>query len=1368
MATSIFKKLKYIYLLLLICLVSACGSNDNDPPKSNQGSAAPIVNAGHDQEINELTMVSLLGQVQSDNSTSTRFKWRQISGPSVEIINANSQTASFLAPDVDANDILTFELEVTDSNNIKSTDQVSIKVSNLNSIDIQLAKEPPLAKGTWSQLELELVSTFNIASIVWKTENPVSIQTQDESQNKAIITVPYDFAADEIKFIIVATDNTGFTHTKELELPITAAPTFVEYTEEQDTIALENIDIVAIAADSNTLTPANRLDHGYLTHVFDQQAQLNLIPKKGSLHIESGELSDIQIGDVIVGITADGKQGFMREVLAVENSNIITQPAPLNKAFPNADVKITLNVSNTNTNSVVKSKRVDHSQSQKASFEPAKLQFERTLQHKFSEEVTSVVELKMDSSVEINIDFSIIEGKVKRFSTIAKTDYQTKSYLKVDYESQSSLTREKLFKSLINKNLKVLVGPIPLLLNLNLQPKLVAQAASESKAYLKVGLNAYGNYQAGFEYANEQIKNINEISPSLSGIGPIYDLAATATAKINAELGVVISAYEISTKLPVLGKVKLDGPGVGVAMGPYADFIVNSELNDQTAKPKCHAQMNLGLDVDANLDYGFLGFLLAVEEQDKQKTINLYNTSKPIWTSDECPFEPSYGHLEGQITNTEGQPINGAALSLKNTITDRSFSLNSDEKGLFAANNLEAGKYTIIAKSTGYQADKVIFDVKKDDTKTLYLTLFAGDNNDDDQVEDGHGNSKKSASVMGDPHLRTFDGVQYGFHGVGEYILTKSDVDNFEVQARYIALEGRNSVSFTGAVAVNIEDTRLTFYPSDTGLAVLKDGELITLEQKKLALPNQAIVQKHNTREYTLQWQDGSMMQVIKRAKFIDLNITLNNQRSGTMHGLLGHFDGNVDNDLVDAQGTPLEDKSNFNELYDSYGNSWRVNGENTLFDYFNDETLESFVDLNYPRTLMTPARLMAQIGQIEYQRIKLLCEQYVTQKARLDACILDSALTGDTSALDAYRLMALPKASLEITVPPTLTLTSPSPGAILSSNILISGDVQTEQADIQSLALSVNGAEKVDISFALSAGTFQLTQAAEQFIEGENSIIVYATDTNGNTANTIVGFTFDKGVAPLAGSDLIVFNDVNILDNTRITLGDNTQFAENLVNFTGQGARSKGTKILFDRAHNSRCSTQCTSLTGLYRVWENLGFEVITAYNQDSWDLSDPLIKTIILWIPQIPYTDTEISQLKQFAAEGGRIVFVGEHEGYYRSEGIALENAFLEKMGAYMRNIGKDVYGGNTYFSKNEDNTHQVMHQVDTLVFNRVSLLSLGPNDYPLVTSDDGLDVIAGVARININQSQIPTISVNKKEATKRTKFKRPSPIISNKTTD
>ncbi|TMN46288.1 hypothetical protein CWB93_23895, partial [Pseudoalteromonas piscicida] len=67
--------------------------------------------------------------------------------------------------------------------------------------------------------------------------------------------------------------------------------------------------------------------------------------------------------------------------------------------------------------------------------------------------------------------------------------------------------------------------------------------------------------------------------------------------------------------------------------------------------------------------------------------------------------------------------------------------------------------------------------------------------------------------------------------------------------------------------------------------------------------------------------------------------------------------------------------------------------------------------------------------------------------KARLDACILDSALTGDTSALDAYRLMALPKASLEITVPPTLTLTSPSPGAILSSNILISGDVQTEQA---------------------------------------------------------------------------------------------------------------------------------------------------------------------------------------------------------------------------------------------------------------------------------------------------------------------------------
>ncbi|AXR00217.1 hypothetical protein [Pseudoalteromonas piscicida] len=101
-------------------------------------------------------------------------------------------------------------------------------------------------------------------------------------------------------------------------------------------------------------------------------------------------------------------------------------------------------------------------------------------------------------------------------------------------------------------------------------------------------------------------------------------------------------------------------------------------------------------------------------------------------------------------------------------------------------------------------------------------------------------------------------------------------------------------------------------------------------------------------------------------------------------------------------------------------------------------------------------------------------------------------------------------------------------------------------------------------------------------------------------------------------------------------------------------------------------------------------------------------------------------------------------------------------------MRNIGKDVYRGDHYFDVNEDNQHQTVQNVETLVFNRVSLLSLGPNDYPLVKSADGLDVIAGVARIDINnqpnERQPYYFMLHQSNKPKNP----PSPIVSDRSTN
>lgn len=62
-----------------------------------------------------------------------------------------------------------------------------------------------------------------------------------------------------------------------------------------------------------------------------------------------------------------------------------------------------------------------------------------------------------------------------------------------------------------------------------------------------------------------------------------------------------------------------------------------------------------------------------------------------------------------------------------------------------------------------------------------------------------------------------------------------------------------------------------------------------------------------------------------------------------------------------------------------------------------------------------------------------------------------------------------------------------------------------------------------------------------------------------------------------------------------------------------------------------------------------------------------------IFLWNPRQTFTNAEINVFKKFASEGGRVVFVGEWQGYH--DAITLENDFLSKMGAVMTNTSQAV---------------------------------------------------------------------------------------------
>jgi hypothetical protein len=106
---------------------SGGGGGTTTPPPAN---VAPVANAGTDQTVNELETVMLDGSGSSDSDGSiSTYAWTQVAGTSVTLDESDPQMPTFTAPDLDADETLSFELIVTDNDGAASAaDTVDINV----------------------------------------------------------------------------------------------------------------------------------------------------------------------------------------------------------------------------------------------------------------------------------------------------------------------------------------------------------------------------------------------------------------------------------------------------------------------------------------------------------------------------------------------------------------------------------------------------------------------------------------------------------------------------------------------------------------------------------------------------------------------------------------------------------------------------------------------------------------------------------------------------------------------------------------------------------------------------------------------------------------------------------------------------------------------------------------------------------------------------------------------------------------------------------------------------------------------------------------------------------------------------------------
>lgn len=88
----------------------------------------PLADAGPDQAVNPGDLVAMDGAGSRDaDGAIASFQWRQISGAAVQLLNANREIASFIAPG--PGNSLRFELTVIDDDGLSDTDEILVVIA---------------------------------------------------------------------------------------------------------------------------------------------------------------------------------------------------------------------------------------------------------------------------------------------------------------------------------------------------------------------------------------------------------------------------------------------------------------------------------------------------------------------------------------------------------------------------------------------------------------------------------------------------------------------------------------------------------------------------------------------------------------------------------------------------------------------------------------------------------------------------------------------------------------------------------------------------------------------------------------------------------------------------------------------------------------------------------------------------------------------------------------------------------------------------------------------------------------------------------------------------------------------------------------